>query len=536
MPPQPQADLAALLNRMRELERRVSALEHRESLPEPAAPPPAASAAAIDLPSDAIPMAGFALLGIAGAYLLRAFTEMGALPHGAGVAAGIAYAAAWLWMAARTPKDRRIAVALRVATSILIFAPLVWESAVRFRVLPAWSAAAIVCGFSIAAETVSWRKNLKTIAAMVPAACALLAVVLLIGTYDLAPFTLALLVMSASMEFAALEDRGSAGRWVVAVCANAAALILALLLHRPEGLPDGYAPVPLALAVTLEALLLAIYLISAGFDSLFFRRRFSVLEIAQTAAAYVIGLGCATLLTGWLIPAACIALLTGVACYWIAARSESGRNRTIYATFGLLLLGAAPLAIPLYAPVAWCGFAVLAAFTNIDNSGDIHATILLWLALVVSRAESVLTIPAGALCYWRARRRISAFFLSAGATAAAMVALSTVLRFSSAPTIAMIAAAFGLAYAGAKRNRRELIWLTYCLMACAAARILTRDLIAASKLELVAPLLLFGTALILLPRIVKRSLPAPEPLADTPPHRSQTDVHSSPQSDVPQPR
>ncbi len=532
-----EAEFSALLDRLRDLERRVSALEHRESPPEPAtaATPLATPISAIDVPSEAIPMAGFALLGIAGAYLLRAFSEMGALPHGAGVAAGIAYAAAWLWMAARTPKERRIAVALRVATSILIFAPLVWESAVRFRILPAWGAAAIVCGFSMAAETVSWRKNLKTIAAMAPAACALLAIALLIGTYDLPPFALALLVMAASMEFAALEDRGSAGRGVVAACANTAALILALLLHRPEGLPEGYVPVTVPLAAAIEALLLAIYIASAVFETLFFRRRFSSLAIAQTAAAYIIGLGGLALLTGWLIPAAAFALATGFGCYGIAARSEPGRNRTIYATFGLLLLAAAPVAVTAYAPAAWCAFAVLAAFANVDNAGDIHSAVLLWLALAVSRGDAALSIPAGVLAYWRARRRISAFALAAGATAAAMILISTLLRFSSAPTIAMIAAAFGLGYAGARQNRRELVWLIYCLMACAAARILTRDLIAASKLELVAPLLLFGAALILLPRIVKPSPAAPGHPADTPPHRSQIDAHSSPQCDAPQP-
>lgn len=531
------AELSALLDRVRDLERRVSALERSESLLEIApAPAPASPVPSLDLPTEAIPMAGFALLGIAGAYLLRALTELRALPQGAGVAIGIVYAAAWLWLAARTPATRRIAVALRVATSILIFAPLVWESAVRFRLLPDWSAAAIVCGFSMAAETVSWRKNLKTIAVMVPAACALLAFALLIGAYDLAPFTLALLVMAASMEFAALEDRGSAGRWIVAACADAAVLILVGVLRRPEGLPEGYVAVSLSLGAVLAAFLLAIYLASAAIDSLVFGRLFSVLQIGQTAAAYIIGLAGFALLTGWRIPVAAFALTTGAAAYWIAARSGPGRNRSIYAAFGLLLFAAAPFAAPgNAAPTAWCVLAVLAAFANIDDAGDIHAAVLLWLALAVTRGESAFVIPAGAFAYWRAQRKVSAFFLAAAATTSAIILVAGMLSFAPLPTLVMIAAALAFAVAGTARARRELIWLTYCLMAAAGFRLLTRHFIAASKLELVGPLLLYGAALVLLPRILKRSQPAPAPAAGTPPHRSQTGARSSPQCDAPQP-
>ena len=49
---------------------------------------------------------GRALLGLAGAYLLRALTESGALPPQAGVAIGILYAILWLVWAARTPAAR----------------------------------------------------------------------------------------------------------------------------------------------------------------------------------------------------------------------------------------------------------------------------------------------------------------------------------------------------------------------------------------------------------------------------------------------
>src|SRR5579863_10296271 len=60
---------------------------------------------------------GRALLGLAGAYLLRALTESGTLPAAAGVAAGILYAILWLVWAARTPADERVEAALHSLTS-----------------------------------------------------------------------------------------------------------------------------------------------------------------------------------------------------------------------------------------------------------------------------------------------------------------------------------------------------------------------------------------------------------------------------------
>ena len=93
---------------VRALERRVAALEHHAPLPIPF-PAPALSVAEVQVSPDTVPALGRAVLGIAGAYLLRAVTETGVVPHGAGVAAGIIYAAVWLGLAARarTTASRR---------------------------------------------------------------------------------------------------------------------------------------------------------------------------------------------------------------------------------------------------------------------------------------------------------------------------------------------------------------------------------------------------------------------------------------------
>jgi len=510
-------DLRELILEMRALERRVSILEQNASAPAPALPP--APLEHLEVSSEAVPLAGYALLGIAGAYLLRALTELGTLPRGIGVAAGIVYAGLWLWLAARTSSERRFAVAARVSTSILIFAPLIWESALRFKALSAWTAATVVFAFCVAAEGISWRKNLKTIAAVVPAACAVLALALLIGTYSLAPFTVALLLIAAMVEFAVIQDHATGARWVVAACADAAVLVLTVLLRRPEGLPEGYATVTIASGVAIQALLLLIYGASAVIRTLLRGRTFSMLEITQTAAAFLLGAGGIVAVTGSYVPVAIFALGCGVACYVLASRLPEGRNLHAYATFGLLLVASGTwLMMSGIALIA--AWSVLAIVTSFWKRADSHSAVFLWLALLVSRVaeraaavffggESLPAVPAAilliaaALSYLIVRRRMPALFIAAGLTGVAAGLLTSVLRFPCSGTIVLTAAALVLAWSGTRWHRKELVWLTYAFIAAAGLRIILRDLPSAKAIELVVPLLLFGAALILLPKILR---------------------------------
>ena len=98
------------------------------------------------------PVLGKAMLGIAGAYLLRAVAESSSLPKTAVAAAGIAYALGWLVWAARTRGGARFASAIYACTSALILAPMLWELTLRFNVLPAAVAAGVLCGFVVAAS------------------------------------------------------------------------------------------------------------------------------------------------------------------------------------------------------------------------------------------------------------------------------------------------------------------------------------------------------------------------------------------------
>ena len=119
---------------VRDLARRVAYLEHLINVGQVGQAVPPANSVAQALPpanSDLLPettallpVLGRALLGLAGAYLLRALTESGTFAPKAGVAIGLLYALLWLVWAARTPAARRIETALRALTSVLVLSPL----------------------------------------------------------------------------------------------------------------------------------------------------------------------------------------------------------------------------------------------------------------------------------------------------------------------------------------------------------------------------------------------------------------------------
>ena len=164
-------DLPDALNRLAArldtLERRVEALEH-PSAASIAAPSLAAAPSQTAEIVDTLPIAvaggafqvlGRAMLGIAGAYLLRAVAESTSLPKLGVAAIAIAYAMFWLVTATRAPVGAWFASATYACTSALILAPMLWELTLRFNVLPAAATAGVLGAFLCAATALGWQRN-----------------------------------------------------------------------------------------------------------------------------------------------------------------------------------------------------------------------------------------------------------------------------------------------------------------------------------------------------------------------------------------
>jgi len=136
--------LERLTARLETLERRVHALEHPNLVSTaPAsqqlvATPVAEAGEGLSFaPAGGVfSVLGKAMLGIAGAYVLRAVAESSSLPRLVIAAIAIAYAMMWLVWAARVKAGEWLASTIYACTSALILAPLLWELTLRFKVLP----------------------------------------------------------------------------------------------------------------------------------------------------------------------------------------------------------------------------------------------------------------------------------------------------------------------------------------------------------------------------------------------------------------
>src|SRR3954454_16138395 len=145
--------LELLCSRVDALERRVHDLEQAppavalsvsQATPVAAAPIAAHDLLSGEQVSGAFLLLGKSMLGIAGAYLLRALAESGVLPRLLIAAVAIAYAVAWLVAATRTTEKVRFAAALYAGTSALILAPMLWKLTMRFHALAPAACAAVL--------------------------------------------------------------------------------------------------------------------------------------------------------------------------------------------------------------------------------------------------------------------------------------------------------------------------------------------------------------------------------------------------------
>ena len=556
----PQAEWDALAREVHDLARRVAEIETHLGRTEwgaglPAAGPveerpasvPAADAASL------VPIVGRSLLGLAGAYLLRALTDGGNISPRAGVAAGILYAMGWLVWAARTPAGRRFETALHGLTSVLILSPLLWEATLRLHALSTWAAAAILVAFAIFGLAISWRKNLAIVATIATLAGLGTASALLMATHDVLPFTLAFLVIATAVEASACLNHWLSERWLAAAAADLSVLLATWLVTNARGLPESYAPIPPGWLIGAQVGLLAIYLVSTVVRTLLRGFTFTGFEIAQCAVAFTIALGGGLQLSATaprLAPAiGTLALAGAAACYMLSLlrlqrRGACRRNLYTYSTFGILLaLAGSRILLAASADILWFVLAVACAGAGRffgRMTLEVHAAVYLLLALASSGAaqqagafllgaaswpgerQAALWLgAAAAVAAWalsdRSNRAVRLTLAAAAAWGCAGIAagyLTAVCRYLLGPdagpaycptlrTGALVGMALLLARAGSRWHYPEFSRLIYPAMILGGYRLLTQDLYEERKVALFLSLLVYGAALMVVPRLKK---------------------------------
>ena len=240
------SDTELLSERVRELERRVSVLENmptrtipsltvsaRVEAPKSSAPQTLRAFPGASVPTGTLPLFGKAVLGISGAYLLRAVAESGALPQWPILIFAIGYAYLWLVWAVRTRTTNTLASVTYAITATTILCPLLWESTVRFQILWPPFTAAVLVAFPMLAWALAWREDLQAIPWVTTVAAVATALALSIATRDLFPFTAGLLVLALVAEAIDFRHRLSI-RVVPAVAADFALWLLIYVMTLPE--------------------------------------------------------------------------------------------------------------------------------------------------------------------------------------------------------------------------------------------------------------------------------------------------------------
>ena len=558
--------LEQLSERVRDLEARVAALEGTSkasssvepdgvsvALQRPRAPATWRGFPPVETPSGAVSIVGKAVLGIAGAYLLRALAESSSIPKLPVLLVAILYACLWMVWAVRVHGASQFASSAYAVTSALILSPLLWESTVRFQVLSPAIAAAITVAFVVFAIALTWRGDLQLIPWVATLASVITAVALIIETHELVALTIAMLAVALITEAAACLGHRLTLRAIPALGADFAAWLLVFILAS-DPIPEGYHSAATSTIAGLCLLLLAVYGVSIGIRSFVLCHPITAFEVGQAFVAFALATYGVTRAThGTLAPPLGGAfLLLAAACYWgTLSRFSSdtyARNRRISATWaaGLLLSGSF-LLFPIDLQISFLAVAAALAtylYTRTRKlSLGMHASFYLSAGVAVSSlpvyaadalAQDVAGTPdwrvwviltSASVCYvigsrstedqrrrrmlWLIPAAVAGFTVTALAVVA-IVHLASIYGALNASILSMIrtavicAVALALGFLGAHGKRVELGWLAYITVGLGTLKLFLEDLRFGNAASLVVSLFFYGLILILLPRLTKR--------------------------------
>ncbi len=496
---------------------------------------------------------GKAMLGIAGAYVLRALAEAGVMPRLLVAAIAIGYAMAWLVAASRTPASQRLAGILYAATSALILAPMLWELTMRFHVL-APGASAVVLGLLVATATaLSWKRENSSDFSVAFGAAALTALALSVVTHVMIAFLVLLLLMIAVCEYRCIRSGVQWIRIVVAAIADCAVWFLVVIYRSPTSVRGDYPALGPASLVAPACFLLLITAASVVYKTAVLRGKITGFETVQSMIAFLLWMGSLLFLvpqgSGRIVGLIC--LLFAAACYAAAFVLFRGapepRNFHVFALWsaGLLLAG-----ILLSFPPAWAvALLALAAMGSAILAGrmccitlECHGIIYLTAAALtcglleysfqalagtmpIKVAWSILLVSGCAVfCYIAAREReheawqeqtlhlVSALLAVSAASSLAANGTVRLLALRITPdvfhvalirTLVLCGIALGLAFAGSRWHRPEMRRIAYATLGFLAIKLLFEDLRHGRMEFIAASIFLFALALIGVPRLAR---------------------------------
>lgn len=504
---------------------------------------------------------GRTIMVLGGAFLLRALTESEAVLGGIGVAVGLAYALFWIGMAHRAAALGREQDATfhSLATTIIAF-PMVFEQAARFGMLPPSLAALALLVFGGLLLAGAWRHGMRVLGWISVLAAVGTGTVLLFMTQALIPFGAALLLLAGASLLASYERGWAWLRWPGAMVLNV--VIIVLMALRGERGYDWIEPwtlIGFQLALTGSYLgILATHTLGSGRSVRFFGVLQSLIVIAiglEGATRVAQAIGADTMIFS-LVALALSAAAFGVALLRLDGQPDQRTNYAWYAGLGALLAvlgfarltpsdaGGVPLAVLAFGvcllarvshrvALRWCAAAL--ALAAAYSSGLLTAA---FLAFHDADPKAWLVFPPSAYAvgglilaaYLKLRANVSegrrgtdwslpglvlvlVAALAIGAAAVALLAPLVAGVGSEAPDLGvlsvvrtgvLVVAAVVVAWLGRSRERLDLVWTANIVLLAAGCKIGIEDISNGRPMTLFLSLALFGGALIVAPRLVRR--------------------------------
>jgi hypothetical protein len=557
-----EAAVAALDQEVAQLRARLARVEggpavHSESGVAGTLLDPQVSAGAIQ---SWLALTGRTLVILGGAYLLRALTDAQVLPARTGVALGLVYGAPWLLLASRAgSRGAQLDAFYHGLATALIGFPLVWEATYRFGVLSPPQSAALLAALTAGALVLSAARGLQSLAWIVTLGALAAAFTLAIATAGWIAYT----VLAIGIGLATLW-LGYTREWLLLRWPAAAVAHLMLVIVTGRAAAAGTWETVLA----VQALMLIGYLGSFALRTLVRNRVVIPFEVVQSVGVLATAFGGALFLIrssgASVAPVAIGSLVIAAAVYVVAFGFVAHRRHELnFLFYSLLALVLAVTGIPLSAgasigsivygacalaaaasavrgrqPVLVVHAVVYAIAASVASGLFAGATMAIarapeeWLsigplavtslAVASAVAAAPYDVPVSAWRYLiRAPRALLLWLLAwlyVGTATAGAVSL--LARFgapgtasvSTVRTIVLVGAVLLAACAGRRECWREAGWLTYPLLVLIGLKILFVDFPQGRPSTLFVALGLYGAALILVPRLVRREggvAPAP---------------------------
>jgi hypothetical protein len=509
---------------------------------------------------------GRSLVVLGGAFLLRWLTQSGILPQNIGSVLGMFYALLWIAMADVTAgRGHRPSAVFHGVTGSFIAFPLLIEATTKFYYLPPMFSAALLLAFIVLGLVVAGRRNLRLLAWIITLPAAPIAFLLAVQTQAITPFMGSLLILAGITLWLGYIRHWHVLATLVAGAVNIGLILIVLeQVMTSKRVPDVHQA---SLGAILSLLFgpIALYFGSYCFRVFKRKRTITPLEIGQTLVVVLIGLGGAAAVINSsehsMLPLGIVCLLLSVASYTAAygllpRRDPNRRNFLFYTLLALamMLLGCKmslghPTSTVVFTAIALvCGALAnrisspqlflhgVAYLTAAILGSGFLATILKgfvgpspkldeWISLPILLALAITTLypwfprPRGRPTDMYLGRRSVDLFLFAtvlawgGFIVAILAQLSpqaegteTFQRLLAATRTGIFGlSAVVLAWRSSRTRFGSLAWLVYSVLAIGAITLVLEVISTGGSAMLFLSFGLYGSALILAPRLLHRT-------------------------------